>query len=61
MGSRCFSARSWRIWRCSSRWAASNTYARWLPMGNKAAIDGLDDKGTTRRVRDQGHSPEVGP
>ena len=30
-------------------------------MGNKAAIDGLDDKETTRTVRDQGHSPEVGP
>ena len=38
-----------------------DTYGRWLPMGNKAAIDGLDDKETTRTVRDQGHSPEIGP
>jgi len=38
-----------------------DTYGRWLPMGNKAAIDGLDGKETTRTVRDQGHSPEVGP
>ena len=30
-------------------------------MGNKAAIDGLDDKETIRTVRDQGHSPEIGP
>jgi hypothetical protein len=38
-----------------------DTYGRWLPMGNKVAIDGLDDKETTRTVRDQGHTPEVGP
>ena len=34
---------------------------RWLPIGNKAAIDGLDDEETIRTVRDPDHSPEVGP
>jgi integrase len=38
-----------------------DTYGRWLPSGNKAAIDGLDDEGTSKLARDDEISPGTTP
>jgi integrase len=38
-----------------------DTYGRWLPIGNKAAIDGLDDEGVLRISAADESRPDTAP
>ena len=38
-----------------------DTYGRWLPIGNKAAIDGLDDEGVLRIGTEDESRPDTAP
>jgi integrase len=39
----------------------SPAYGRWLPIGNKAAIDGLDDEGVLRIGATDESRPDTAP
>jgi integrase len=39
----------------------ADTYGRWLPIGNKAAIDGLDDEGVLRIGTEDESRPDMAP